>query len=914
MSFNKAVPIVYLTSDDDSSCDDEFGKNKRSQDAKDNVPLADRLSKEKKFSDKNVPFSKDCTPVTYLTSDEDSSFEEFASGKRSRVSQDDKPLSKRMAANKKSLRGGGASSKTSDKDSLADNDFNRRQRDNWHGVQDIRDSEEPEEPQVKIQHQFEIEGIKVEMPVKPYPCQKAVISAIIKGCQTEQHCLLESPTGSGKTLALLCGALAWQTDFAKAMEQKAKQKDVGRGPTTDSRASCKESCAEEAASWQANDDFDLDGLDWSDDSFGEECMKKVPTIYYGSRTHKQIEQVVKELRKTSYATKKMTILSSREHTCIQESDRDKTSLCNDLLDPKKKFGCPYYTENNKQTLGTNYALHAHGIESPWDIEDLVEAGREAKACPYFAARSLMAEADIVFCPYNYIIDPVIRENMQIDLKGSIVILDEAHNIENICRDCGSAILSTEELEKIIKECETIIQIATINKDTNQIGYVSVISQFVQNLLRFVNTTQLKPQIKSDSLHSDMWTGNDFIQVLEITKSITSHQINNFTSAALQATLAHNTAKELMRTGKPIPLTLHHDVLRSVEKMSMAFKMVSDPQYRNDYRVVIRQVPQGYKIEKSVEFMCMNPGVIFTPISYLTRTSVLASGTLAPTSSYQGELGVKFAFTIQADHVTPPEQVFIKCISKGPAGKSLRATYQNVNTWDFQDDLGALLLITCEAMPHGILMFFSSYTTMGTLVNRWKKNGTWNKLARIKTIFQETRGSADLSTMMENYREVIRTTSNGPVGTVTGALLLAVFRGKVAEGIDFSDNEARCVLTVGIPYSVRNDPATDMKFQYNDQNRQKGLLSGNEWYTIQAFRALNQALGRAIRHQNDWGAIILIDERFCEPRNVNLLPTWVRTMWMKQSEVNTDLRQLLKCFVAKQIKRERGKLRMTQSSA
>lgn len=33
----------------------------------------------------------------------------------------------------------------------------------------------------------------------------------------------------------------------------------------------------------------------------------------------------------------------------------------------------------------------------------------------------------------------------------------------------------------------------------------------------------------------------------------------------------------------------------------------------------------------------------------------------------------------------------------------------------------------------------------------------------------------------------------------GALLFAVFRGKVSEGIDFSDNYCRAVVTLGIPY-------------------------------------------------------------------------------------------------------------------
>lgn len=38
------------------------------------------------------------------------------------------------------------------------------------------------------------------------------------------------------------------------------------------------------------------------------------------------------------------------------------------------------------------------------------------------------------------------------------------------------------------------------------------------------------------------------------------------------------------------------------------------------------------------------------------------------------------------------------------------------------------------------------------------------------------------------------------------------------------------------------------------------LSGQEWYRQQAFRAVNQAIGRVIRHKEDYGAIFLCDQR------------------------------------------------------
>ena len=39
------------------------------------------------------------------------------------------------------------------------------------------------------------------------------------------------------------------------------------------------------------------------------------------------------------------------------------------------------------------------------------------------------------------------------------------------------------------------------------------------------------------------------------------------------------------------------------------------------------------------------------------------------------------------------------------------------------------------------------------------------------------------------------------------------------------------------------------------------------------RALNQAIGRCIRHRLDFGAILLIDERFQQPRNQLNLSRW-----------------------------------------
>lgn len=72
-----------------------------------------------------------------------------------------------------------------------------------------------------------------------------------------------------------------------------------------------------------------------------------------------------------------------------------------------------------------------------DIEDLVKVGQKHKCCPYFLAKELKQNADIVFMPYNYLLDPKTRRSQGIDLQNTIVLLDEAHNVEKVCEEAAS---------------------------------------------------------------------------------------------------------------------------------------------------------------------------------------------------------------------------------------------------------------------------------------------------------------------------------------------------------------------------------------------------------------------------------------------------------------------------------------------
>ena len=184
--------------------------------------------------------------------------------------------------------------------------------------------------------------------------------------------------------------------------------------------------------------------------------KKCPKIYFGTRTHKQVAQIVRELQKTAYSGVRMSILGSREHTCIHPTisrSFNKNQDCQELMDRRKGGGCRFQAEV-KRRLTSHQSLRSYlGHSEAWDLEDLVKVGKKVKACPYYATRELKNSAQLIICPYNYLIDPKIRQSMEINLKGQVLVLDEAHNVEDCAREAASYSFDIEAVFTAMNDCE-----------------------------------------------------------------------------------------------------------------------------------------------------------------------------------------------------------------------------------------------------------------------------------------------------------------------------------------------------------------------------------------------------------------------------------------------------------------------------
>ena len=100
---------------------------------------------------------------------------------------------------------------------------------------------------------------------------------------------------------------------------------------------------------------------------------------------------------------------------------------------------------------------------------------------------------------------------------------------------------------------------------------------------------------------------------------------------------------------------------------------------------------------------------------------------------------------------------------------------------------------------------------------------------------------------------------------------------MSEGINFADDMARCVLVVGLPYPDITDPVLMEKMKSLDNEcSNAGIgISGQAYYQNLCMRTVNQSVGRAIRHANDYAAIILADFRYASDKDLAWITCLVR---------------------------------------
>lgn len=348
--------------------------------------------------------------------------------------------------------------------------------------------------------------------------------------------------------------------------------------------------------------------------------------------------------------------------------------------------------------------------------------------------------------------------------------------------------------------------------------------------------------------------------------------------------------------------------------------------------------------------CLDGSLAFHHLARSSYAVILASGTLGPMPQLRSDLKLapQRCDTLETMHVVNVETQFrigvvgrmmnrmtkissssLSCTDQTNASNmninindttttttTIECTYRNMNDPRFVQQITSTCLNIVDASlaaGSGALIFAPNYRTAKAMseiastllaeasrqvaasysttqhLHSQEQQTTQRRRLRNLQCLIEPRDAEHMPDFLEAHRRAIQVQHKR-------SILFAVYRGKVSEGLDFVGDLGRLVICVGIPLQ----PITSRTVEA------QRMFSGEGWYRTDAVRAVNQAIGRCLRHAEDYGAVVLLDQRY--ETNVETrqqLPRWCRENVQSWSTVDSAVDDLQRFFIKNRSKPMEG---------
>ncbi|KAB7505816.1 putative ATP-dependent DNA helicase DDX11 [Armadillidium nasatum] len=534
----------------------------------------------------------------------------------------------------------------------------------------------------------------------------------------------------------------------------------------------------------------------SDDSDdGDERLK----IFYCSRTHSQLAQFVREVQRTIFSeTAQNFNIQSVLSGCIDLQTKKK-SVCSavengkTLKKQKTIAGCPFIKQKNIQSLSDLI------ISEVKDIEQIVTAGKKLKACPYYATRKSIKDSQLIVLPYNGLLHRSTREALGIKLKGSVVIIDEAHNLLETIGNIHSVIIGYNQL------CESKSQLSEyLNRFQKKLNpknllyikqIIFVINSYIKLLSMSVSSLSKDHFKKADNnscvmtLHGFLhqtFTDNlnifKLIQYMEKSKiahKLHSYKTHHFGEVKLKDKKDDENTSSFLAKIQKGP-SKKDSALNLPSNNSSLFEK-SDPDQKDGGSPLLGFI-QFLKALKggdgfrgsgsempSIKYLLLNPSSQFHDVVKECRSVILAGGTMAPVDEFKQQLFLSAGASpdriveFSCDHVVPEQNVLALVVTTGPSSIPFDFTFKKRKDPQMLDELGRILSNICNIIPGGIVIFFPSYEYEEFVSSYFKKEKILDMLSTKKSVFREPKKSSELDSVLSEYSKAAKSIQNGKEG-------------------------------------------------------------------------------------------------------------------------------------------------------
>ncbi|KAG5478123.1 hypothetical protein LSCM4_05523 [Leishmania orientalis] len=715
-----------------------------------------------------------------------------------------------------------------------------------------------------------VEDVLVVFPYEYiYPEQLDYITELKRGLDKGGHMVLEMPSGTGKTISLLSILVAYLHHHA---HEKRK-------------------------------------------------------VVYCTRTVEEMVKTMGEMRKLlkhweaegeQLRPLRGLCLTAKKNLCIEPSVAS-------LMHPDEvDAGCRSITAPWQQEERCGYydRLAQAPLELPpgvYSLDDLKNFGEEHHVCPYYLVRKALPVVDIIVHSYLYMVDPVVSEVTKEFLnENTIVVMDEGHNVDDVCIEAMSLILTKKDsldakqnMKDLSKELD---HLKSTNRQQLQDEYDRLLNGLAMAEMSrtpeeraLMESPAIPASVAESAIPASLRQASHFLTFMQrlvdfthrivarITRTYVADPLTFLTKVKEECALEISHFRYLSERLKVLLTTLqvtNAGKYRPVTLIAQMYTMLSvyykDDRYEKPGFVVVCEAfdPARPQIpDPVIRTVCVDASLALRDTFGRYRSVILTSGTLSPMDIYPKILGFapaiskSFQMTLSRKCIAPvivtrsSESVSITAeeitssfkVRTNPAAQALvTSAYES------------LLLELAKTVPDGMVCFFTGYQYMGEVLLAWHSSGFLQKLAKHKLIFVETQGVEETSVALANYRRAC------DIGR--GAIFMSIARGKIAEGIDFDRHYGRAVVMFGVPFLPPNDEPLRQRMHWMEVCLG---ISESEFRNFDAMRQASQCIGRVLRNKTDYGMMLLVDKRFALSDKCKKIPRWIVQCLKNNTNLSVD---------------------------
>ncbi len=539
----------------------------------------------------------------------------------------------------------------------------------------------------------------------------------------------------------------------------------------------------------------------------KETGKKVFFLTSRQSQHRIAVETLKGIRRIT-PVRAVDIISKQQMCPLPEASMFYRAFNEFCAQMTKNRTCEYLTDRTEAVERINSEiLH---------VQELTDIATALGTCPHKAALDAAASSDVIICDYNYIfsdeISSSILTRMEISLDDIIVIVDEAHNLPDRVRG-------------ILTDSITLNSLTRAEKDLRPVSaYLSSvlggIAQEVQLML-----ADLKENSEAKI------SRQDFINAVERVLATGLGDKLNYDSFVEELTRAGDIVMKKSDTASVIDTAMFFLGWKSGGQETAYFASNRD----------------GFRY---LTYTLLDPSVLTEDVFAAVDSAIIMSGTLYPLEMYRDLLGIKERAVLR-EYASPFPPENRKIIVAG----GVTTAYKQRSMRMYQAYANRIAEMA-RKIPGNVAVFFPSYYILEQVSERLS-------LFTLEKSFIVERQGMSKTERDRVLSELERSRKRN------GSVLLGVMGGSLSEGVDYMNNLLSAVAIAGLPLSPPSVETEALKDYYS---RKFGQDKGYKYaYLFPAINRVLQAAGRPIRSESDRGLIILMDDRYAEPRYSSLLP-------------------------------------------